>query len=110
MVKIVGAPAAKLRDLTLAIYKKAADYARTRGIIIADTKFEFGTVGRRDHAGRRGSDAGFLALLAAGSVCPGQAQPSYDKQFVRDYLESIRWNKQPPAPELPEDIAAQHRR
>jgi phosphoribosylaminoimidazole-succinocarboxamide synthase len=103
---IIGADlAAKLRDLTLAIYKKASDYARARGIIIADTKFEFGIV----------NDAIILAdeVLTPDSsrfwpletYSPGGAQPSYDKQFVRDYLESIHWNKQPPAPSLPQDVA-----
>ena len=103
--KIGAELAGKLRDLTLAIYKKAADYARTRGIIIADTKFEFGIIDGRDNAGGRSTDARFLAFLADGNLRPGWRQPSYDKQYVRDYLESIHWNKQPPAPSLPDDVA-----
>jgi phosphoribosylaminoimidazole-succinocarboxamide synthase len=106
MVKIVGAPAAgKLRDLTLAIYKKAADYARTRGIIIADTKFEFGTVGGQIVLADEVLTPDSSRFWPLDQYAPGKAQPSYDKQFVRDYLESIHWNKQPPAPALPEDIA-----
>jgi phosphoribosylaminoimidazole-succinocarboxamide synthase len=106
MVKIVGAPtAAKLRDLTLGIYKKAADYARTRGIIIADTKFEFGIVGGQIVLADEVLTPDSSRFWPADQYAPGKAQPSYDKQFVRDYLESIQWNKQPPAPALPEDIA-----
>jgi len=106
MVKIVGAPmAAKLRDLTLGIYKKAADYARTRGIIIADTKFEFGIVGGEVVLADEVLTPDSSRFWPADQYAPGKAQPSYDKQFVLDYLESIKWNKQPPAPALPEDIA-----
>jgi phosphoribosylaminoimidazole-succinocarboxamide synthase len=105
MAKIVGAAAAKLRDLTLAIYKKAADYARTRGIIIADTKLEFGTVGGQIVLADEVLTPDSSRFWPLDQYSPGSAQPSYDKQFVRDYLESIRWNKQPPAPALPEDIA-----
>ena len=107
MVKIVGAAdAAKLHDLTVGIYKKAADYARTRGIIIADTKFEFGRVGGQIVLADEVLTPDSSRFWPADQYAPGRAQPSYDKQFVRDYLESIKWNKQPPAPELPEDIAA----
>ena len=107
MVKIVGAAdAAKLRDLTIGIYKKAAGYARTRGIIIADTKFEFGRVGGQIVLADEVLTPDSSRFWPADQYTPGRAQPSYDKQFVRDYLESIKWNKQPPAPELPEDIAA----
>src|SRR6185369_4062769 len=106
MVKIVGAAdAAKLRDLTIGIYKKAADYARTRGIIIADTKFEFGRVGGQIVLADEVLTPDSSRFWPADQYTPGRAQPSYDKQFVRDYLESIQWNKQPPAPELPVDIA-----
>jgi phosphoribosylaminoimidazole-succinocarboxamide synthase len=107
MFKIVGAAdAAKLRDLTIGIYKKAADYARTRGIIIADTKFEFGIVGGEIVLADEVLTPDSSRFWPADQYAPGRAQPSYDKQFVRDYLESIKWNKQPPAPALPEDIAA----
>jgi phosphoribosylaminoimidazole-succinocarboxamide synthase len=106
MAKIIGAAdAAKLRSLTLSIYKKAADYARTRGIIIADTKFEFGTVGGHIVLADEVLTPDSSRFWPATQYEPGKAQPSYDKQFVRDYLESIQWNKQPPAPALPEDIA-----
>jgi len=87
--------ARQLRDLSLAIYKKAADYARQKGIIIADTKFEFG----RTAAGITLADE----VLTPDS--PGMSQQSFDKQYVRDYLEEIRWNKQPPAPALPPEVA-----
>ena len=106
MAKIAGASmAAKLRDLTLAIYKKASDYARTRGIIIADTKLEFGTVGGEIVLADEVLTPDSSRFWPLDQYAPGHAQPSYDKQFVRDYLESIHWNKQPPAPELPGDIA-----
>lgn len=94
-----------LKSLTLSIYKQASDYALTRGIIIADTKFEFGQ-----------DEAGNILLIdevltpdssrfwAVETYSPGGAQPSFDKQFVREYLESLDWNKQPPAPVLPEEI------
>ena len=106
MSKIVGASdSAKLRDLTIGIYKKAADYARTRGIIIADTKFEFGVVNGEIVLADEVLTPDSSRFWPADQYTPGRAQPSYDKQFVRDYLESIKWNKQPPAPALPEDIA-----
>jgi phosphoribosylaminoimidazole-succinocarboxamide synthase len=106
MAKLTGATmAAKLRDLTLAIYKKAADYARTRGILIADTKLEFGTVGGEIVLADEVLTPDSSRFWPLNQYEPGRAQPSYDKQYVRDYLESIHWNKQPPAPELPEDVA-----
>jgi phosphoribosylaminoimidazole-succinocarboxamide synthase len=106
MAEIVGDEAAgELRDLTLDIYKKAADYARTRGIIIADTKLEFGTVGGQIILADEVLTPDSSRFWPLDTYAPGRAQPSYDKQFVRDYLESIQWNKQPPAPALPEDIA-----
>ncbi len=97
--------AASLRKLTLAIYKKAADYARSRGIIIADTKFEFGVVDGRIILADEVLTPDSSRFWPAETYSPGGPQPSYDKQFVRDYLESIHWNKQPPAPALPEDVA-----
>ena len=106
MAKLTGEPmAARLRDLTLAIYKKAADYARTRGIIIADTKLEFGTVGGEIVLADEVLTPDSSRFWPLDKYEPGRAQPSYDKQYVRDYLESIHWNKQPPAPALPEDVA-----
>ncbi len=103
---IVGADlAARLRDLTLSIYKKAADYARARGIIIADTKFEFGIVNGEIILADEVLTPDSSRFWPQETYAPGGAQPSYDKQFVRDYLESIHWNKQPPAPALPDDVA-----
>lgn len=99
--------ASYLRSTSLAIYKHASDYAATRGIIIADTKFEFGL-----------DENGEILLIdevltpdssrfwSAETYEPGHAQPSFDKQFVREYLETLDWNKQPPAPPLPDEIAA----
>jgi phosphoribosylaminoimidazole-succinocarboxamide synthase len=104
--RIVGAEAAeRLSSLSLNIYKKASEYALTRGIIIADTKFEFGL-----------DDGGNILLIdevltpdssrfwSLASYSPGKAQASFDKQFVREYLETLDWNKQSPAPELPTEI------
>src|SRR5579885_1853137 len=103
---LIGADlAARLRDLTLAIYNKAARYAETRGIIIADTKFEFGFVGDELVLGDEVPTPDSSRFCPADTWKPGGPQFSYDKQFVRDYLESIRWNKQPPAPELPDEVA-----
>ena len=105
--KIVGAElATQARDLSLKIYRAGRDYARQRGIIIADTKFEFGL-----------SD-GKLILIdevltpdssrfwPADQYQPGRGQPSFDKQFVRDYLETLDWDKTPPGPVLPPDVVA----
>ncbi len=104
-VEIIGLETAtKARDLSLMIYKSARDYARERGIIIADTKFEFGMY------------EGELILIdevltpdssrfwPADSFAPGRSQASFDKQFVRDYLETLVWDKTPPGPKLPQDI------
>ena len=97
--------ATKLRDLTLAIYTRAAEYALTRGIIIADTKLEFGFVDGELILADEVLTPDSSRFWPLGSYAPGGAQPSYDKQYVRDYLESIHWNKQPPAPPLPDDVA-----
>jgi phosphoribosylaminoimidazole-succinocarboxamide synthase len=107
VVELVGAGlAARLRDLTLTIYSRAARYAETRGIIIADTKFEFGFVGDELVLADEVLTPDSSRFWPADSYRAGGPQHSYDKQFVRDYLESIRWNKQPPAPALPGDVAA----
>lgn len=98
--------ARRLRDLTLAIYTKAADYALTKGIIIADTKFEFGFVNGELVLGDEVLTPDSSRFWPAETYKPGGAQFSFDKQFVRDYLESIHWNKQPPAPPLPDEVAA----
>jgi phosphoribosylaminoimidazole-succinocarboxamide synthase len=106
--KRIGKPlAARVREVSIRLYKEAADYAATRGIIIADTKFEFGM-----------DEKGNLVLIdevltadssrfwPADSYRVGMSPPSFDKQYVRDYLESLTWDKTPPAPKLPEDVIA----
>jgi phosphoribosylaminoimidazole-succinocarboxamide synthase len=97
--------AIQLRDLSLEIYSKAAAYAREKGIIIADTKFEFG----RTAAGITLADEVLTPdssrFWPADLYSPGMAQQSFDKQYVRDYLEELRWNKLPPAPALPAEVA-----
>jgi phosphoribosylaminoimidazole-succinocarboxamide synthase len=100
--------AARLRELTLSLYHRGAAHALSRGIIIADTKFEFGL------AARGGTEELILIdevltpdssrFWPAAEYVPGRGQPSFDKQFVRDYLERIGWNKQPPVPSLPDDV------
>jgi len=97
--------AEKLRDLTLKIYTTAADYAAGRGIIIADTKFEFGYTSQGLILADEVLTPDSSRFWPADKYQPGKAQESFDKQFVRDYLEAIKWNKQPPAPSLPEDVA-----
>jgi phosphoribosylaminoimidazole-succinocarboxamide synthase len=106
MVRLVGAELSQeLRDLTLKVYTKAVDYARTRGIIIADTKFEFGRTARGITLADEVLTPDSSRFWPAEKYQPGRAQDSYDKQYVRDYLEEIRWNKQPPAPALPAEVA-----
>jgi phosphoribosylaminoimidazole-succinocarboxamide synthase len=97
--------AEKLRDLTLKIYKTAADYAAGRGIIIADTKFEFGHTSQGLVLADEVLTPDSSRFWPADKYQPGKAQESFDKQYVRDYLEAIKWNKQPPAPALPDDVA-----
>ena len=109
--RLVGADLfTRLEELTLALYNFGVEHAEGHGIILADTKFEFGM-----------TDGGELILIdevmtpdssrywPKDTYCPGGAQPSFDKQFVRDYLESIRWNKQPPVPSLPADVVERTR-
>jgi phosphoribosylaminoimidazole-succinocarboxamide synthase len=108
--EMIGADlAAQLRDLTLTIYSRAADYALTRGIIIADTKFEFGLLKGRvvwiDEALTPDSSR----FWPADQYAIGKNPPSYDKQFVRDWLEATGWGKTPPAPELPSEVVARTR-
>jgi len=106
MVQILGAETSEqLRGLTLKIYKEASDYARGRGIILADTKFEFGRTAKGITLADEVLTPDSSRFWPADKYLPGSAQESYDKQFVRDYLEQIRWNKQPPAPALPQDVA-----
>jgi phosphoribosylaminoimidazole-succinocarboxamide synthase len=106
-VEMVGEDmAGRLRSLTLAVYDKAARYAETRGVIIADTKFEFGLVDGTLILADEVLTPDSSRFWPLESYKPGAAQPSYDKQYVRDYLESIHWNKQPPAPALPPEVAS----
>ncbi len=97
--------AQELRDLSIRIYQKAADYAAGRGIIIADSKFEFGHTAQGLVVADEVLTPDSSRFWPADRYQPGQAQESYDKQFVRDYLETIKWNKQPPAPALPDEVA-----
>jgi phosphoribosylaminoimidazole-succinocarboxamide synthase len=112
--RLVGAPLiARLKALTLEIYRRGTAHAESKGIIIADTKFEFGLAPAAD-----GTDVVLIdEVLTPDSSRfwpraeyePGHGQPSFDKQFVRDYLEEIRWNKQPPVPSLPDDVVRRTR-
>jgi phosphoribosylaminoimidazole-succinocarboxamide synthase len=101
--------AAELRRLTLAIFGRASAHAESRGLILADTKFEFGTVGEKIILADEVLTPDSSRFWDAGGWKPGGAQPSFDKQFVRDYLEAIHWNKQAPAPGLPPDVAERTR-
>jgi phosphoribosylaminoimidazole-succinocarboxamide synthase len=106
MCGLVGADlGARLRDLTLRIYSRASAYAETKGVIIADTKFEFGFVDGGLVLGDEVLTPDSSRFWPADSYRPGGPQVSYDKQYVRDYLESIHWDKKPPAPPLPEEVA-----
>ncbi len=102
--RIGASEAAELRRLTLAIYDKAASHAESCGLILADTKFEFGTIGGEIILADEVLTPDSSRFWDAAAWKPGGAQPSFDKQFVRDYLEAIRWNKQAPAPSLPDDV------
>lgn len=101
---IGGELAAEIRDLTIAVYEKARSYAETRGIIIADTKFEFGRVNGKTILIDEILSPDSSRFWPRSSYRPGGSQPSFDKQFVRDYLETLDWDKTPPAPALPENI------
>jgi len=104
--EIIGKDLAeKVRTLSIRIYSECAEYARARGIIIADTKFEFGVDGGQLYLIDEVLTPDSSRFWAVDTYQPGKAQPSFDKQFVRDYLSSIGWNKQPPAPALPAEIA-----
>jgi len=107
VVEILGGPLAEtVRDLTLTIYRRASAYTEPRGILLADTKFEFGQLADQliwiDEALTPDSSR----FWPAAQYRPGGPQPSFDKQFVRDYLERIRWPKTPPGPDLPADVVA----
>ena len=98
-----------LREKTIAIYKACADYAAKEGIIIADTKFEFGFYNDEIILIDEILTPDSSRFWPKDRYAPGRGQPSYDKQFVRDYLESIKWDKEPPAPELPEEVVMKTR-
>lgn len=105
--KIVGTDlATQARDLSLKIYNAGRDYARQRGIIIADTKFEFGLFEGKLILIDEVLTPDSSRFWPADQYKPGQGQPSFDKQFVRDYLETLDWDKTPPGPKLPEDVVA----
>jgi len=113
--RIIGADLIRrLKDLTLEIYRRGCEHAESKGIIIADTKLEFGLAGRRGDTSTGSADEVVLIdevltpdssrFWPRASYHPGHGVPSFDKQFVRDYLEDIEWNKQPPVPVLPENV------
>ena len=111
MTARVGSNAAeKLKALSLAIYQRASSYAAERGVILADTKFEFGVTGNGIVLADEVLTPDSSRYWPAESYTPGGPQPSFDKQFVRDYLEQIRWNKHAPAPALPEEIVLKTQR
>jgi len=104
----------RLRELTLEIYRRGCEHAESKGILIADTKFEFGLVGD----GNPATDVVLIDEVLTpdssrfwprASYAPGHGVPSFDKQFVRDYLEDIKWNKQPPVPRLPDEVVRKTR-
>jgi phosphoribosylaminoimidazole-succinocarboxamide synthase len=111
----------RLRQLTLEIYRRGCEHAESKGIIIADTKFEFGLARKSDRAAKDGGAGDEIVLIdevltpdssrfwPRASYAPGHGVPSFDKQFVRDYLETIKWNKQPPVPTLPEEVVRKTR-
>jgi phosphoribosylaminoimidazole-succinocarboxamide synthase len=106
-VRLTGREVAeKARDLSLRLYGFARDLARSRGIIIADTKFEFGLVGGQLILIDEVLTPDSSRFWPAAEYAPGRGQPSFDKQFVRDHLESLDWDKTPPAPALPPEIVA----
>ena len=109
VARVGGDRAEQLRSISLQIYRRAAAYAEPRGILLADTKFEFGLIGPEliwiDEALTPDSSR----FWPAQGYEPGRSQPSFDKQYVRDYLESIGWNKQPPGPQLSPDVVERTR-
>ena len=107
MIARVGAQSAeRLRSLSLAVYKKASEYAEERGLILADTKLEFGTHAEGIILADEVLTPDSSRFWPRDQYQPGRQQPSFDKQYVRDYLESIHWNKQAPAPGLPSEVVA----
>jgi phosphoribosylaminoimidazole-succinocarboxamide synthase len=114
--RLVGhALIARLKSLTLEIYRRGAAHAESKGIVVADTKFEFGLMGRSAIGGEAAGEDEIVLIdevltpdssrfWPRAAYAPGHGQPSFDKQYVRDYLEEIHWNKQPPVPALPDDV------
>src|SRR5262249_15557528 len=110
MARMVGSGTAEtLRKLSLRLYALAVEHAKSRGIIVADTKFEFGTVNGKIVLADEVLTPDSSRFWPADTYRPGGPQSSYDKQFVRDYLESIHWDKNPPAPALPEAVVRKTR-
>ena len=110
VIDTIGAEDAHaLRELTMAIYQRAADYAETKGVILADTKFEFGLIDGVITLADEVLTPDSSRYWPADEYKPGGPTPSFDKQYVRDYLESIHWNKQAPAPALPDEVVARTR-
>jgi phosphoribosylaminoimidazole-succinocarboxamide synthase len=107
VARVGGSHAEELRRLSLAIYAKASDHAARRGLILADTKFEFGLTAKGIVLADEVLTPDSSRYWPSEGYRPGAAQPSFDKQFVRDYLETLGWNKQPPAPELPAGVVRQ---
>jgi len=108
--RLVGADLiARLKTLTLEIYRRGCEHAESKGIIIADTKFEFGLDGKEVILIDEVLTPDSSRFWPASDYEPGHGQPSFDKQYVRDYLERIRWNKQPPVPSLPDDVVRRTR-
>ena len=108
--RIVGTDLiARLKTLTLEIYRRGCEHAESKGIIIADTKFEFGLAGQEIILIDEVLTPDSSRFWPQASYAPGHGVPSFDKQFVRDYLEDIKWNKQPPVPSLPEEVVARTR-
>ena len=106
MARLVGPEVSRqLRGISVAIYVRAAEFARQKGIIIADTKFEFGRTAQGITLADEVLTPDSSRFWPADRYAPGSSQESFDKQYVRDYLEEIRWNKQPPAPALPAEVA-----
>jgi phosphoribosylaminoimidazole-succinocarboxamide synthase len=107
MARRIGRQSAEaLRRLSLELYRKAADYAETRGLILADTKFEFGQTAKGIVLADEALTPDSSRYWPQAAYSPGGPQPSFDKQYVRDYLEEIHWNKKAPAPALPDNIIA----
>ncbi len=109
VARVGGEQSEKLRQLSIAIYERAAEHAASKGLILADTKMEFGTTSRGIVLADEVLTPDSSRFWPADGYEPGHGQPSFDKQFVRDYLEQIRWNKRAPAPALPEDVIVKTR-